>query len=85
MKQAHKTTSKEAKRTPYERKDFERKTTSAPAWAWGCSKCKFGAPDGNPAGYCDCPAGQARQRWATGASVQVEDDYPMPTFNGVRL
>jgi len=68
-------------RTAYQGKEFERSTSFAPAWAWGCSACQFGRQRNGD--YCTCAAGQARARVAAGVSVFDEDELTVPTVRYV--
>jgi hypothetical protein len=71
-------------RPTYEAKDLSRLTSAAPAWAWGCERCKFGVLNGTIGAFCTCEAGQARQRCASG-QMAPDEEIHVPTFNGVRL
>jgi len=68
-------------RETYKQKELSRITSSAPAWAWGCDRCKFGVVTGTTNQLCTCEAGQARGRWASGNMREDADDVHVPTFN----
>lgn len=68
-------------RETYKQKELSRITSSAPAWAWGCDRCKFGVVNGTTNQLCTCEAGQARGRWASGNMREDTDDVHVPTFN----
>ena len=68
-------------RTPYERKDFARATSNAPAWAFGCELCNYNFGKRADGSFCTCRAGQARGYLAAGIVREELDDVVVPTFN----